>query len=555
MSKQQENVEQMRDRLDVNSMDKDDRKKLFKKFQEAGGDVVASKTPQPMDNSSSVKIFDHDVRPNKEENPFRQNVMPIIDNKPIESQEQKTEKVKKVSFMGLFLVRFACFAANIFNFGATRFSKKFTVMCTKTASQELSTLKSFLNVLFSSPNNKEIEKFKVHLAQNKILLELEYVYHAYHLIHTDTFQQLNQFMARSVDESESVFCGILRELKFFNIYQKRMQTSIYIIAKQYEEFFHKKIYNYYDEKKVAQIFSFIWVEWFVWIEQLVTYYWTRYNYKTSGISLNDFLNKGQETPMEIGLLAKKWEKQYARKEIKTQEETQKTESVFPNENIEKGVLFIKNYVDFKQYYKDFQETKDLRALMPVTDKIFYTFVLVDFFDREFSLAWNDINFYVVPDAGSGRFDPKKEIRALHMQLMQFDELVNEFLRTIRSTKNSPSKVDEVKEREISRSSFTARKMLMPILEEYRALFSRIMSFKGKEQDCIGNWDEIVLSSKNQETKALHGYNAEHVISFAYAYIDAMVWLLKRSDLSGLEGEITYMEILPDLSQELKTNNT
>ncbi len=542
-------LEQMRDRLDVNAIEYTDRKKLFDKFQEAGGEVGSFKDDTPASNVvEESSIEKHDVRPSEMENPFHQDapkgLVPIVDTNP---NRNKLQKVQSVSIFKMFFVRFACFLANLFNFSATRFSERFTNMSARTAYQELSTLKSFLESLFKGTSD-EIETFKESLAENNLLPELEYAYYAYHLISEEQFQKMSSAMARSVDHAEGVFCDIFRELSFFFPYQKRMQTSIYAIARKYEEQLHKKIYAHYDEKKVSQIFNFIWMEWYIWIEELVSYYWTKHNFKISQISLEDFLYRGKENKTNVGSLAKKWAAQYSVKE--KQQENQPVAAPpksYPNENIEKGVLFIKNYVNFEQYKKNMQETKDLRSLMPITDKLFYTFSLVDFFDKEFGLAWNEINFYVIPDAREGRFDPGKEIKLLHAQLMQFDELINEFLRTIRST-NASTSPQETKDKEISRSSYNARKMVIPVMEEYRTLFSRMLKSKGKEEDCIGNWDEILFNQKNQNHRALHGYKTEHIVSFAYAYIEAVVWLLKYSDLSGLDGATVAMEVLPDVAR-------
>ncbi|MGL5956590.1 MAG: hypothetical protein ACRC0X_08370 [Brevinema sp.] len=544
-------LENMRSRLSIEGLKKGDRGELFDKFRSIGGKIIdleddvtkfkEKTTIKPINRAMSNSSTAHTIRTNEMENPFHQSAPT---NNTTKAPSKDT--FRKESFLKLFFVRTSCFLANIFNFNASRFSGKFIDMTLKKAYVQNATLKSFLAPIFKV-STPDILKFRDFMTELDMLLEYEYAFHAYHLIDEEWMSQLNIVMPSSVDESEKFFRVIFRKLMFFSPHQKRMQVAVNNVIQKYEEFFHKKIHAYYTTKKTDQIFAVLWLEWYLWVEELITYYWVRFNHKTPYLSLEQFLNNGQDAPLVVGKLAQKWEEQYRAQQEQRQEEKKVSQNIYPNTQIEKGVAFILNHINFQQYIERFQDTKDLRSLLSPQDKLFYAYTIIDFFVQEFSLAWNEINFYIIP-GDTGRFDPKKEIRALESKLTQFDELVNDYLRIVRLNTKIDSQNDElIKEKEIARSSFNARQALLTILESYTALLSKIFSFKGKETDSIGNWQDKILSSKNQEQKILYSYTVEDILTIAYDFMSAMVWLLKYSDLSGLDGHIISLDVLPDLS--------
>ncbi|MGL4676197.1 MAG: hypothetical protein ACRCWI_00840 [Brevinema sp.] len=544
-------LDTMRSRLSVEKLQQKDRGELFDKFRGIGGKIInldedvnkfKEKTSlKSSNNTAGATPGNHNIRPDENENPFHRSASP---NNTKTVDLPTPQKDQKESFLKFFFVRFSCFLANIFNFSASRFSGKFIDITLKKAYVANATLKSFLAPIFAL-STSDILKFRDFMAQLDMLPEYEYAFHAYHLLDDEWMAQLNVVMPDSVDKSESFFRMIFRKLVFFTPHQKRMQVAVNNVIQKYEEFFRQKIHPNYTPKKIDQVFSSLWIEWYVWVEELITYYWVRFNYKTPYLTLDQFLNAGVNAPLIIGKLADKWAEQYK----SNQEEKQKKEAeprIYPTPQIEKGATFILNHIDFLQYLEKFRESKDLRALFSPQDKIFYTYAIMDFFDKEFSLVWNEIGFYIIP-SDTGRFDPKKEIRALENKLNQFDELVNDYLRIVRASSKNDSQNSLVKDKEIARSSFNARQALQGILEAYTALLSKIFSCKGKGTDSIGNWGEAILTHKNQEQKILYGHTVEQILIIAYDFMSTMVWLLKFTDLSGLDGRIVKMIVLPDLS--------
>ncbi len=57
--------------------------------------------------------------------------------------------------------------------------------------------------------------------------------------------------------------------------------------------------------------------------------------------------------------------------------------------------------------------------------------------------------------------------------------------------------------------------------------------KGGTDDSVGNWDEAPLKNKNYIKKLFYGHTVKQILSVSYTFMSALVWLLKYSDLSGM----------------------
>ena len=285
----------------------------------------------------------------------------------------------------------------------------------------------------------------------------------------------------------------------------------------------------------------------MWLEELMNYYLVRHNSKNPYETLKEFLNINPETSLRVGQLSIELRAFYSKKKEEDLIKEENKEGQFPSEAIENGIEFITEKVDFEQYLESFEDSKDLRSFFSPTDQLFYAYVLVDYFDKEYTV-WNDINFYVIPGGSTGRFDAKKEIKLLNNQLGQFYELINDHLRFLRTTglvKNVKpgQEIDGKKEKEMSRNAFTIKQNLTSVFEQFSSLLAQIISSKESAKEMVGNWDEVILNVKNHEMRILYGKKVEEILDSAQEYISAVVWLLKHSDLSGLSGKVTDMKVL------------
>lgn len=566
-SNKKDNLDKIQSRLNIAEMDKNSKKDLFDKFESAGGKVINLENNEPApdpqkSNASSrnVKFKAHKVRGTQENtNPFDDRGTHVTLVTQSKSKNDSMPEMKRISWFQVFLVRITCMFANIFNFSATKFSQKFIKMSLEKMYAEIGMLKTILNPIFQETTAESL-KFRDYIADKELFYEYELAHHTYHMLDEQWFINLKSAMPVSVDRAESSFKLIYSRLFILYPYYTRMQMATNLMAQNYEMYFHKKIHNSYTSKKINDIFTSIWVEWYIWLEELMNYYLVRYNSKNFYQTLKEFLNVTAETTLRVGQLSIELKTFYSKKKEEDLLEERKKESIFPSEIIENGIEFIIEKVDFQQYIESFVDVKDLRSLFSPTDQLFYAYVLVDYFDKEYTV-WNDINFYVIPGGSTGRFDAKKEIKILNNQLGQFYELVNDhlrFLRTIGLVNNvkTGQEFNGKKEKEISRNVFTIKQNLLSVLEQFSALLTQIISSKGTAKEMVGNWDEVVLSTKTYEMRILYGKKIEEILQSAQEYISAVVWLLKHSDLSGLSGKVTDMKILTNkLINDSSNENT
>ena len=550
-----DNLDKIQSRLNISEMDKASKKDLFNKFESVGGKVVnlEAKKPLPTPQKSNniprnVKVGNHSVRPVQENlNPFADTGTHVTVTTQGKLKKDSEPEIKKVSGFQVFIVRLTCMFANIFNFSATQFSQKFTKMTLGKIYTELGMLKVILNPIFQETTADSLA-FRDYLANKELLFEYELAHHTYNMLDEQWFINLKSTMPVSVNKSENLFKLICGRLFLFYPYHIQMQTAVQLIARNYELYFHKKIHNSYTPKKINDIFASIWGEWYIWVEELINYYRIRHNSTSSYQTLEEFLDFNSESTTKVGQLSIELKEFYKqKKEEELVEAEEKQASLYPSDAIQRGIEFIKENIDFEQYMESFSDAKDLRSLFTPTDQLFYAYVLVDYFDKEYTI-WNDINFYVIPGGRTGRFDAKKEIKMLSSQLTKFYELINDHLRFLRTTgmvQNAKSglEIDEKKQKEMSRNSFTIRQNLLSVFELFSSLLTQVIDSKGSAKEMVGNWDEVLIDTKNQELKILYKKQVEEILRYAQDYISAIVWLLKYSDLSGLSGKTIEMKVL------------
>lgn len=560
--KEQNKSDKIKSRLNITDMDNDVKKDLFKKFQSVGGKVVSMdhntfnsnpnlNASKPNKLQDTVKIEEHNIRPNRESsNPFSSTQAQVSMSKG--TTQKKSQKAKKqVSNFYVLLVRLTCTFANIFNFRATIFSQKFTDITLKKVYVDLSVLKVILDPVFKTTTKESLD-FREYIAQQQLLYEYELAYHTYHMLDDQWFEDLKNTMPASVNKSETYLKLIYSRLYIFYTYYKYMQMAVHLIAEQYEIFFKQKIHLSYTRKKVDDVFFLIWIEWYIWLEELVNYYLVRHNNKKTPQTLEEFLNLTSNSIVKVGQLSTELKTFYEQKGfLDISEEDEGSElGIFPSEIVKNGSMFIVERIDFKNYLTSFEDTKDLRSLFSPTDQLFYAYVLVDYFDKEYNL-WNEMNFYVVPGGKTGRFDAKKEIKMLSNQLHRFYELVNDYLRLLRTiviveNVKGEKVYSEKQEKELSRNSFVVRQNLLSVFEQFNILLTQIITSEGTSKEIVGNWNEILLDAISAESKILYRKTVKEIFKSAQEYIAAVVWLLKHSDLSGLNGKVTGMQVLPNI---------
>ncbi len=399
----EDNLEKIRVRLQVEDLDKESRKDLFNKLQKAGGKVVdlnggTQERPQeksfPQSRTTAKASKEHSVRASENVNPFYSEPAAKYQAKNKAPEENKKSKTKRGSYLAYMSSYFTCFMANIFNFPATRFTKKFIDKMHNSAFIENAVLKSMLSPLFSK---NDLTAFIDFMAEKEKLIELELAMHAYTLIDESVFYEVTD--TSDVAASEDPLKAMYIRMHTFKKYRDHMLVAVNTVADCYKEYYGKSIHENFSEKKVKKIFDSLYNTWYISLEELIYYYWNKFNYKNFYMSFEDYISGTAR--YHLGAEAEVWRADYLKRKEK-ERVIEEAKSEFPSVNVEKGVSFINSFVHFDEYWERFDTVNDMRAYLYPDDKIFYAYALYDFFDKEFSLAFNYINFFVVPNGKGGK---------------------------------------------------------------------------------------------------------------------------------------------------------
>ncbi len=561
MSKEADKV---RDRLSLDGLDPKDRQDLFKQFTKAGGQVVSEKKEVKLSNISrsqteKASVGKHNVKAAAlSSNPFDVKAEDVLKGIKTKVGIVELDELKKTPGYMVFFKKVSCVFAGVFNLSATKFSPNFKIMTLDKVYSEYIVLKLFLDPIFQKTTPESV-RFREYMCEQNLILEYEIAYHAYYLFDLQNFKRLQETRNITVDNSEADFKYFFSRLTLYYHYIAQMKVAIGIVIKQFGILFPNQKNKLHSPARVDLIFNTIWSTWYYSLEELIQYYLGRHNNHHAPQGLLAFLGiEGQSA--KIGHLAEEWKAQYnatlkkekEAKEAATHSKENGDGSTFPSESIERGINYILTNVDFANYFKTFKGRKDLRALFTEEDQVFYTYALVDYFDKEFSFLWGGdlIPMHVIPDDVLGRFDAKKELKLIHNKINQFYELVNEYLRNLRSVHAA---VDGQKRqdhygaqlsKDLSRSSYTARQHLLHAYTEYLDIFNKIVATRDKGDSIVENWEEELGQNKVHSHRVLFEKTVEDAINHTADYLGATCWLLRYSELSGLSGKLMDVTILP-----------
>ncbi|MGL4394400.1 MAG: hypothetical protein ACRCS8_04160 [Brevinema sp.] len=596
MSGQKSKLQEMQSRLKVEDLSPAERDALFKDLQKAGGKIVElteednpynqfkkksqaykeiTGSDRPPSNNEKArlkkndgdeKVGGHDIRPSADSaNPFRAVNVVTKPKTPQKSQNQtmqlRHETSKKIGTPGdLFLlwIRFNCFIGGLTRWSGKTFTKSFTRRMTVTNRDQIIKIKSILDPLFREPTPENLN-FRKKLGKENRLIDLELAYHAYNLFDLQDFSKLQREMSRSVLESEKTLKNIFTTLYLFNRHQTQLKVSTAGILRRFRE-----LYPDVCPPNADRVFDGIWdllvVPMYFDLEQMMELYMNQANvlqktllYKT----MDDYLQTADKD-VEVGNLAREWREQdrYQAEKLKEAMDTEAEadpSAIYPNEQIQQDAEFLFECLDYPKLLESFKKSSDFRVHFTPDDKLFYTYVILDFFDKEFSSLWvgDLIQYYTVADGTSvGRFDSRKEVVALNHKLNGAHEWVNDYLRRKDQTQKMIARTPDQKSmlvqqhlKELSRSSFTVRQNLQTILYDFTQLIGRLVRSIDENNPLIGGTDQEIVLQKSFSDRIINGMTGKDALIKAHNLMAALLWMLKYGDLSGLSanmvGEIKF----------------
>lgn len=606
MSNYKNKLDEMQDRLKIDALSYDERKKLFNDLKKNGGKIVdMAESNDPYKNFAhksqeyiatqkynekskkisdakikrkrQEKVGDHAIRSATEQNPFRDSSYSnSIKNKQSTSSSSK-KNLSVFDGLSLFWIKLNCFIAGFTNWSATKFKSSYIKKLTQKQYKQILELSAILQPIFESKNLRTLD-FRTKMFEENKLLDYELAYHTYHLFNIKLFDTLPSEMPISVLQAEDTLKQLFKTLYSFNKYSAQLKISTLVILQKFRKMYPKSY-------SVDPIFLFerLWSSLFITIyfdlEQIMYYYMALHNNKAH-LSIYNTLDEylGITSPVVIGKLAQEWREQHLFERMKKNENnSSKTEdqnssetiaeqksAVYPNQTIQEGVEYLIHNIPFYKLLQQFKENGDLRTNFTPDDKLFYTYILVDYLDKEFAMLWNGdvVQYFTVTDGTNlGRFDAKKEINILNTKLSTSYELINGYLKQRNVTEKMISTTYDKKNplinqhlRELSRTSFDVRNNVEIALYNLMLLLDRILQSQNTANPLIGNGAQIIALNKTYSGKMINGMTVSDALTKARQLIASILWLLKYGDLSGLSNLIVPPIVLGDIIADLETLN-
>ncbi|MGL4560776.1 MAG: hypothetical protein ACRCV0_00605 [Brevinema sp.] len=583
-------LQEIKDRLNIENISFEEREKLFKDMRRAGGKIVELKySDDPyttfkiksdshrelMENNAlddskkkTGKIIPHNIRaPQEKENPFRtkNKPLPISSN----SKKQKTD-INKNSGNSLFFfwVKFNCFIGGLTSWNAKYFSHRFITRMLDNNLQKIMRIHLLLEPIFK-PQNSKMAAFRQIILDEHRLMDYEFTYHTYKLFDLKHFQNLQTELNISVLDAEETLKAIFKKLYLFNRYQSQLKISTMLILQKFKQQF-PETYSINPSVSFDKIWSSLIVSLYFELEQMMEFYMAYHNNSNHTYStLEQYLQIDKQS-IVLGALSQEWKKESLLNSLKSeeqetttesdQEEQETTTSLYPNSMIQEGVEFLLQNINYLTLFEQFKSSPDLRSHFNSDDKLFYTYVLLDYLDKEFSILWTGdvVQYYTVADGTSvGRFDAKKEAVTLYHKLNSAHELINDYLRQKHDTEKMIDRTYDKKNlviqqhiKELSRSSFNIRQNIQTAIYEFMLLIDKINKSLGTQNPFIGNIEQIINLSRTYSNRIINGMTVKNALLKVNQIMTSVLWLLKNGDLSGTSANISSVLVMKDVIERL-----
>ncbi len=556
------NLDKIKHRLKIGDLDEGSKKELFKTFVQAGGEVI------DLDKNDKAGRYQADI------SSPRKPAVSIKEAQVMEESRQRAQgKIKKRSsisiqesmkvnpvsrWMERFSSKLSCMFSGVTNFGVTRFKKAFSDLILEKHQNALLEIQMVLASVLHQ-NSMVVEQIKQKLtADNTFPFLYEMLYRMDELYNQEQFNRLMvmhndpEVVEDLKEEIIHVYKGLYVLKPHFEMGKLAAERALNLERDLRRLDPNVTFTNY---RKIVSYIDFIFLKVYPKLFSLVDYYY-KMDTKVKPQRFQNYIGLTEED--NLGYYTKRWQDEVeylAQKErIKdeltktsnpaegpSQEEKQAVEESLP---LNKGIELIRETVDFAKLLAYYREQRDLRALFSLNDKVFLTYALVDFYDKEFSFLFNSskVQFNVIFNYGN-RLDMKKELSDCYYKLNSVYERVNEYLKIMREIrkmdKDSYVSYEEKATRlnqysaQRSQTSRKMRKEAQGLFETFsKTLLFVITDYAGPKTLLQNPDDPLEFNKKLDGVRIAHGKKAIEAIEEAYNMSFAINFLLTDGELGG-----------------------
>jgi len=214
------------------------------------------------------------------------------------------------------------------------------------------------------------------------------------------------------------------------------------------------------------------------------------------------------------------------------------------EQIRFGLRLIRNSINFNELLDYFKSVRDFRSELTISDKVFLTQLILEYFDKSFSFLFltSGIQYNVYTDRGM-RKDMKNILKDLYFHLdeiykkeMEYIKIIIELKKVKSSTYMQPKEqFASVQRLSIQRSqiSRSMRAQASTLANDFSLRFRVLLENYENEKNILQNPEDILpMDFKFADKKIIRKKKIIEYFAEAYNFSSAIYYLASEGELGG-----------------------
>ncbi len=567
-------IDKTRDRLKLDDIEEDDRRDLFNKFVDAGGEVVydsrkkINSTTTNINantnshikknnsiNTNSQSRFEHsDIKPKKESHPTnKQTNYEAIEKIKTNEVFKPANKSKPLFFN--FKLWLSAFSSGVITFFGGKVNPKFLNFIDKNV---ISSLLEMDTLMFNALNpmgiNDADSKNKREKIISRFATELEDV-ELLERIKDQYDEKVYKNLLRPYKELDSPVVavnyvnelkGMFRPLYVLHLYSSKIKlvgekamSSYAIVDNMSRGIVNSRISAF--KRAVELIYSKYYPKLLILLQYASKEKLETLEEFNRFLEITDVDILGYYTKLKLANQKLHESKIEAAKEnIGKKDEEEKLNKI---ESI--GVKLIEKCVSFKKEDNNIEYETDPFYTIEENDKIYRIKVLIDFLDREYSILFvsNKVKYNLVYD-NLVRTDYKSDFNNIFLSLSDINSRFNEYSEICKNilkveedeAMRFEQRVSMLSERNGQRAyiSKNLKSTVMSIINSFKKKLDKLLLDKEEREKIIANPNDILtlFADIGNHKKRVQGYNVLKALTEAYYFISGFNYLITEGELSG-----------------------
>lgn len=567
-------IDKTRDRLKLDDIEEDDRRDLFNKFVDAGGEVVFDSRKKI--NSTTINInantnshikknnsintnsqsrFEHsDIKLKKESHPTnKQTNYEAIEKIKTNEVFKPANKSKPLFFN--FKLWLSAFSSGVITFFGGKVNPKFLNFIDKNV---ISSLLEMDTLMFNALNpmgiNDADSKNKREKIISRFATELEDV-ELLERIKDQYDEKVYKNLLRPYKELDSPVVavnyvnelkGMFRPLYVLHLYSSKIKlvgekamSSYAIVDNMSKGIVNSRISAF--KRAVELIYSKYYPKLLILLQYASKEKLETLEEFNKFLEITDVDILGYYTKLKLANQKLHESKIEAAKEnIGKKDEEEKLNKI---ESI--GVKLIEKCVSFKKEDNNIEYETDPFYTIEENDKIYRIKVLIDFLDREYSILFvsNKVKYNLVYD-NLVRTDYKSDFNNIFLSLSDINSRFNEYSEICKNilkveedeAMRFEQRVSMLSERNGQRAyiSKNLKSTVMSIINSFKKKLDKLLLDKEEREKIIANPNDILtlFADIGNHKKRVQGYNVLKALTEAYYFISGFNYLITEGELSG-----------------------